>query len=100
MNLRRFTPLKPSRGTGIPAEVREFVGRRDRRCVGWIVGLPGDCSGSLELDHVRASGGLGLKSRSTSDNLVRLCGQHHRWKTEHGREVRPLLIAYLAGPTA
>jgi 5-methylcytosine-specific restriction endonuclease McrA len=62
--------------------------------VGWGR-LPGDCHGRLELDHVRASGGLGMKSRTTLDNLVTLCAAHHRYKTEHGRTVRPLLIAYL-----
>jgi hypothetical protein len=92
-----MTPLKPSSGTRIPDDVRALVGERDRMCVGYIIGMPGDCAGALELDHVRASGGLGLKSRSTVDNLVRLCGAHHRVKTEHGREWRPILIDYLEG---
>ena len=30
------------------------------------------------------------------DNLVVLCGLHHLWKTEHGREARPLLLDYLS----
>jgi len=38
---------------------------------------------------------MGMKSPSTEDNLVVLCGAHHRWKTENGREARPLLLAYL-----
>lgn len=58
--------------------------------------LPGECEGGLEQDHVRGSGGIGLKSRSTADNLVVLCGSHHRYKTEHGHEARPILLAYLA----
>ena len=36
-----------------------------------------------------------MKSETTAANLVSLCGDHHRWKTEHGREARPLLLAYL-----
>ena len=51
---------------------------------------------SLESDHVRASHGTGMKSRSSEDNGVLLCGPCHRWKTEHGKEARPLLLAYLA----
>jgi hypothetical protein len=95
--LRRYSPMRQSRGTVIPASTREFVERRDRICVGAVVGMPGDCGGSYELDHVRASGGLGLKSQSTEDNLVRLCSVHHRVKTEDGRRWRPVLIDYLTG---
>lgn len=36
-----------------------------------------------------------MKSRTAADNLVTLCGSHHRYKTEHGREARPILIEYL-----
>ena len=46
----------------------------------------------VELDHVRA-GGMGMKSRTSEDNLVALCSDCHRWKTEHGRVARPDLIA-------
>jgi len=94
MTLRRRTPLAPSRGTVIPADVRAAVTRRDPACVGRIVGLPGDCIGGLELDHVR-TGGMGKKSPSVASNLVSLCAFHHLYKTLHGREVRPLLIAYI-----
>lgn len=89
--------MKASRGTVIPSEVRARVNLRDRLCVGFVVGMPGECAGSYELDHVRASGGLGMKSPSTADNLVRLCGVHHRAKTEDGRRWRPVLIDYLGG---
>jgi hypothetical protein len=44
-----------------------------------------------------ASGGIGMKSRSTVDNGAMLCSVHHRWKTEHGREWRPKLIDYING---
>jgi 5-methylcytosine-specific restriction endonuclease McrA len=92
-----MTPLKPSSGTRIPDDVRQAVEHRDRLCVGLVVLMPGDCAGAMELDHVRASGGLGMKSRSTADNLVRLCGAHHRVKTENGRVWRPILIDYIEG---
>jgi hypothetical protein len=54
----------------------------------------------LELDHVRASHGMGMKSETVESNLVALCGAHHRWRTTHGREGRPILLAYLEGATA
>lgn len=95
MSLRRYAPLKPSRGVVIPAEVRLEVLLRDKGCVGFRVGFPTTCAGPLELDHVRASHGIGLKSASTPDNLASLCGECHRWKTSHGREARPLLLTYL-----
>jgi hypothetical protein len=95
--MRRYSPMKPSRGTRWPAEVRGVIEDRDGSgiCVGRAVGFPVECAGSLDLDHVRASHGMGMKSRSTVDNGVHLCGACHRWKTEHGREARPLLLAYL-----
>ena len=92
--MRRYSGLKPSRGTVIPHEVRLAVLNRDAGCIGFRL-LEGECQGPLELDHVRASHGMGLKSESTPDNLVALCGAHHRMKTEHGRQIRPILVAYL-----
>jgi 5-methylcytosine-specific restriction endonuclease McrA len=88
--------MKQSRGTVIPSEVRKAVVARDKVCVGMIAGFPEEHRGTLELDHVRASHAIGMKSASTSDNLVLLCAGHHRWKTEHGREARPLLLGYLS----
>lgn len=93
--LRRYTPLKASSGTRIPDAVRRLVILRDGGCVGPRVGLPGSCVHGIELDHVRASGGMGMKSESTAANLVSLCASHHRYKTSFGREARPLLVAYL-----
>lgn len=95
--IRRYAPLAPSRGTVIPASIRVEVILRDRRCVGPAVGMPGDCAGNLELDHVRASHAIGRKSRTEPDNLVQLCGFHHRVKTAAGRTWRPVLLAYLSG---
>src|SRR5882757_7718429 len=97
--MRRYSPMKPSRGTVIPAEVRLAVLYRDAGCIGFRL-LEGECAGPIELDHVRASGGMGMKSPSTVDNLVALCGSHHRLKTEHGRQIRPVLLAYLERVTA
>jgi 5-methylcytosine-specific restriction endonuclease McrA len=95
MTLRRYAPMKSSRGTVIPGDVRVVVLTRDQGCVGPRVGMPGDCGGSLELDHVRASHGMGMKSSTEPGNLVALCGSHHRWKTSNGRAARPILLAYL-----
>jgi 5-methylcytosine-specific restriction endonuclease McrA len=97
MTLRRYAPMKASRGTVIPPLVRAEVYARDQGCVGAKLGWPAHEYGlGLELDHVRASHAVGMKSASTSANLIVLCGSCHRWKTEHGREARPLLLAYLA----
>lgn len=98
--MRRLVGLRPSAGTTWPPEVRSAIRTRDRWCVAVRANFPlspnfPNCAGTLEVDHVRASGGLGLKSRSTLDNGVLLCSRHHRWRTEHGREARPLLLAYL-----
>lgn len=98
MTLRRYKPMDRSAGTRIPNTTRLRVLSRDARATGGCVGfgrLPGDCMGGLELDHVRASGALGKKSTTCDCNLVSLCGGHHRHKTAHGREVRPILLDYL-----
>ena len=91
--------MKASRGTIIPPEMRQRVMARDRGCVG-LNRLPGACAGGLELDHVRASHGMGMKSETADRNLVSLCGSHHRWKTANGTLARPILLAYLAGVSA
>ncbi len=103
MTLRRRTPLRarhqyvpPRPKDPIPRAVRIYVHARDGGCVGRKVNLPTGCWGGLEIDHVRASGGMGMKSASTADNLVTLCALCHWYKTDHGREVRPLLLDYLA----
>ncbi|HYL40027.1 MAG TPA: HNH endonuclease signature motif containing protein [Candidatus Binatus sp.] len=75
--------------------MRQHVRARDRGCVFGRLGIPHDCFGRLELDHVRASGGLGIRSPSTPDNLVILCPVAHREKTLHGRRWRPVLLAWI-----
>jgi 5-methylcytosine-specific restriction endonuclease McrA len=98
--IRRYAPMKPSRGTVIPSDMRLRVLARDAKATGGCVGFgrfPVECSGPLELDHVRASHGMGMKSETTDDNLVALCGNCHRYKTAFGRQARPILLDYLAG---
>lgn len=98
--MRRYGPMRSSPGTVIPLAVRKQVQSRDGGCVGPRVGMPGDCAGHLDLDHVRASGAIGKKSPSTTDNLVVLCNNiHHRLKTEYGRTWRPKLLDYIASVT-
>src|SRR5258706_8523707 len=96
MTLRRYTEMKPSRGTLWPPEVRAEITVLDGgRCVCRRAKFPEEviarCGGQIELDHVRA-GGTGMKSESTVENRVSLSSWCHRWKTEHGREARPLLL--------
>ena len=90
------TPLKRFAGTVIPPAIRLEVLTRDQGCIGYRLGWPGKHTYALEIDHVRA-GGMGMKSRTTPDNLVALCLECHRWKTEHRRKARPQLIEYLEG---
>lgn len=88
--------MRQSAGTVIPLAVRHEVAARDgQACIGALVGMPGPCGGTYELDHVRASGAVGMKSPTTAANLVRICAAHHRTKTEAGRVWRPKLLAYL-----
>ena len=100
--LRRRTPLKASAGTRWPPEVRAEILRLDGyRCVCARAGFPLDviarCPGfPVEADHVRGSGALGLKSRSTVDNGASLSPWCHAWKTDHGKEARPLLLDWIA----
>lgn len=93
--MRRYAGMKPSMGTRWPDDVRRAIEARDPFCVGPLIGMPGECYGESAIDHVRASHGIGMKSRSTVDNGVRLCGGHHRLKTEHGRAWRPMLLRYI-----
>jgi 5-methylcytosine-specific restriction endonuclease McrA len=97
--MRRYSPIAKSRGTVIPPAVRLRVLNRDQGCVGFQL-LPGECAGPLELDHVRASHGMGMKSETVESNLVALCNSHHLWRTTHGREGRPILLSYLEKATA
>lgn len=79
----------------IPPAMRLRVYERDQGCVGFRL-IPGvECALGVTLDHVRASGALGVKSVTCDCNLVSLCVGHHEYKTLNGRAVRPLLLAYL-----
>ena len=102
--IRRYAPLRPSIGTTWPPDVRRAILTRDDwACVSARAGLPvtQTCwdAGALEIDHVRASHGIGMKSPSTVDNGVALCPPCHRWKTLNGRVARPLLLAYIERAT-
>lgn len=89
--------MRPSRGTEWPRDVSDAIHARDGVCVGPRIGLAGPCVGEVAKDHIRASGGMGMKSASTVENGALLCVAHHDFKTLHGREVRPLLLAYVQG---
>ena len=82
--MRRSSALQPSRGTVWPPEVREHVAEHQRVCLGPLAGMPGECRGAAELDHVRASGGLGMKSASVAVNAAWLCNWHHWLKGQRG----------------
>lgn len=88
---------KVKRDTRDEAAERRYVWERDRGCVAHRLGVAvmSACAGSPSFDHVRASGGLGIKSPTHRSNGVILCLHHHRAKTEYGRVWRPLLLAYL-----
>lgn len=94
MSLRRRSGLKPSLGTTWPTKVRAHVAEHQPPCIGPQAGMPGDCMGESELDHVR-TGGTGMKSESIAVNAARLCAWHHSLKTREGRTYRPRLIAVI-----
>jgi hypothetical protein len=58
--------------------------------------MPGLCLGAVELDHVRASHGMGMKSESIATNAAQLCGWHHDLKTRDGRTWRTALLTVIA----
>ena len=86
--------------TAVDTEAARYPGARLVKvgvCIGPMAGMPGDCSGGIQSDHVRASGGFGMKSESIAVNCARLCGlTHHPMKTNHGATYRPLLLAAIA----
>lgn len=79
----------------VTPELAAYLWSRDGRCAMAKIRADHVCAGPSEIDHVRASGGLGLRSESTARNCVRLCSWGHRLKTEWGRIWRPKLLAYL-----
>jgi 5-methylcytosine-specific restriction endonuclease McrA len=86
----------------VTSELRLLVIKRDGGCVGALVGMPSACGtqfgsgtkGPMEIDHV-VSGGFGKRGPSIPENLVVICGFHHRMKTESSRMWRPKIIEYL-----
>lgn len=95
MTLRRRTPLRATRRAqpeDFSAETRRRARERDRGCLGPRVGMPEPCLGEIQLDHIRASGALSVKSRNSLDNAASLCVSHHDRKGREGRTWRPRLI--------
>lgn len=92
MTLRRYSELKPTAGTRWPDGVRATAYVLMPRCVGPAAGMGDPCYGGLDLHHIRGSGALGRKSRSTLDNAARLCATHHREAHRSGKTWRPRLI--------
>jgi hypothetical protein len=86
----------------VTPELRYAVMKRDHTCVGAKIGMGGACGSQFgsgegiiwELDHVD-NAGLGKRGPSTMENLVLLCGYHHRVKTESTKKWRPILREYL-----
>ena len=96
--LRRSAPLTRSAGTRWPAEVREHVREHQPRCIGPLTDppMPDECWPPDEMDHVRASGGIQMKSESIATNAARVCHRHHEMKTHDGRTWRPRFLAVIA----
>lgn len=94
--IRRYAPIKQSAGTRWDPEVRAHVSRHQPPCIGPLAGMPGVCMGGSDLDHVRASHGMAMKSESIASNGARMCGAHHLLKTNAGRTWRPILIGLVA----
>jgi 5-methylcytosine-specific restriction endonuclease McrA len=96
--LKRKAP-KVKRDTDSERAEKNYVRARDNGCVARQLAVTGfglaRCDGPLDVDHVRASGGLGMKSPTHRTNMVVLCRHHHRAKTEYGKVWRPLLLEYL-----
>lgn len=93
---------KVKRDTDDEATEKRYVRGRDKGCVAALAAAPAgvpvprfNCAGPLDVDHVRASGGLGMKSPTHRTNMVVLCRHHHAAKTQYGKTWRPLLVAYL-----
>ena len=86
----------------VTPELRYAVMKRDHICVGAKIGMGEACGSQFgsggnivwELDRVD-NAGLGRRGPSTMDNLVLICGYHHRVKTESSKTWRPKLREYL-----
>jgi len=97
-----FAPPPPRKAPKVKRDTDEeraeknYVRARDRGCVAPRLSEGGAfCLGPLDVDHVRASGGLGMKSPTVRTNMVVLCRHHHDAKTQYGKTWRPLLLRYL-----
>jgi hypothetical protein len=88
----------------VTEDVAGIVLKRDFDCVGPKVGMLEKCGSQfgsgkrivLEIDHVNTSG-FGKRGPSVPENLVVLCGYHHRVKTDSSKRWRAALNDYLRG---
>jgi hypothetical protein len=86
----------------VTSEMVDLVKKRDISCVGPRIGMEKPCGSQfgsgkavvLEIDHVNSSG-FGKRGPSIPENLVVLCGYHHRVKTEASKRWRLALNEYL-----
>ncbi len=86
----------------VTPDVYAAVMLRDQSCVGPRVGMEEECGSQwgpgrpvvIEMDHVN-SAGFGKRGPSIEENLVVLCGYHHRVKTEASRRWRAAINEYL-----
>lgn len=81
----------------VTPEVYHHVRSRDGwRCIGPAVGMPGQCDGPVQLDHI-LNGGMSYRGLSVPLNLASLCGYvHHPMKDSDLKRWRPLLVAFVA----
>jgi hypothetical protein len=91
----RRVKLRP-RKDPVTRELAAYLERRDGRCAMAKIRADHVCDGPSEIDHVRASGGLGLRSESSRRNCVRLCRWGHLTKTYYGKVWRPILLDWIA----
>lgn len=79
----------------VTRDLAAYLERRDGRCAMAKIRADHICDGPSEIDHIRSSGGLGLRSPSIKANCVRLCRWAHLQKTYYGKTIRPLLLYYI-----
>lgn len=81
----------------VTPEMAEHVRSRDNfSCIGPVVGMPGQCEGKVEFDHI-LNGGMSYRGPSTALNLASLCAYvHHPMKGADANRWRPLLVAFVA----
>jgi hypothetical protein len=79
----------------VTPDLHDYIIARDHGCIGARLDMEGPCDGPIQIDHI-LNGGIGKRGPSIPLNLVSLCRDHHRAKTENARAWRPLLIEYVS----